>query len=67
MNFDQTFIIVIKTKAFQVLFTIITYYNLDIEKMYIKTVFLPIIINQVLRISKFFMDMSKTKKIRYID
>lgn len=35
----------IKTKAFQALFAIVTYYNLDIEKIDIKTVFLPIIIN----------------------
>lgn len=39
VDFDQTFAVVIKPMAFQVLFAIAAFYNLEIDQMDIKTTF----------------------------
>lgn len=50
VDFDQTFAVIIKLMAFQALFVIIAFYDLDIEWMDIKIAFLHGIINQLLYI-----------------
>lgn len=48
VDFDQTFAAVVKPIAFQVLFAIAVYYNLDIDKRDIKTAFLYDLIYQLI-------------------
>lgn len=48
ININQTFIIIVKFMAFQALFTIVIFYNLNIKQIDIKIAFLYSIINQLL-------------------
>lgn len=48
INFDQTFATVVKSIAFRVLFAITTFYDLDINQIDIKTVFLYSLIDQLI-------------------
>ena len=48
IDFDQTFVAVVKPMAFRALFAIAAFYNLDIEQMDVKTEFLHGIIDQLL-------------------
>lgn len=54
MKFGQTSATVIKLIAFGVLFAIMTFYDLDMEQMDIKTAFFLVILTNF-----FFMEMSK--------
>ena len=45
IDFNKTFAAIIKLIAFKVLLAIITFYNLDIDKINIKIVFLYSLIN----------------------
>lgn len=40
VDFDQNFAIIVKVKAFRVLFAIVNFYNLDINQIDIKIAFL---------------------------
>lgn len=48
VDFDQTFAAVVKPMAFQVLFAIAAYYDLDINQMDVKTAFLYGLIDQLI-------------------
>ena len=50
VDFDQTFVTVVKPMAFRALFAIAAFYDLDIEQMDVKTAFLHGIIDQLLYI-----------------
>lgn len=50
INFDQTIIAIIKLMAFRVLFVIVTFYDLDIDQIDIKTTFVYGLINQLIYI-----------------
>lgn len=57
VDFDQTFAAVVKPMAFRVLFTVVAYFNLDIDQMDVKTVFLYRLINHLV-----YMDIPKGSK-----
>lgn len=48
MDFDQTFAAVVKPMAFQVLFAIAAYFDLNIDQMDVKTAFLYGLIDQLI-------------------
>lgn len=50
IDFDKTFIAIVKSIAFKVLFLITVYYNLDIDLINIKTAFFYDFINQLIYI-----------------
>lgn len=50
INFDQTFVAIVKLIVFKALFVIKIFYYLDIEQINIKTVFLYDIMDQFLSI-----------------
>lgn len=51
VDFDQTFTAMVKNMAFQVLFAISAYYNLVIDQINIKTVFLYCFIDQLIYVT----------------
>ena len=50
VDFNQTFVVVVKPMAFRVLFAIAAYFDLDIDQMDVKTAFLYGLINQLIYI-----------------
>lgn len=58
INFNQTFVAVVKLIVFRVLFTIAGYYNLDIDQIDIKTAFFYSLINDLV-----YVQISKGSKI----
>ncbi len=64
INFNQTYIVVIKQIVFLVLFVIASYYDLDIKQMDVKTIFLYGFINQLIYVKIF--KRTNTKKIENI-
>ena len=58
VDFDQTFAVVVKPMAFQVLFAIAAYFDLDIDQMDVKTAFLYGFIDQLI-----YVEMPKENEI----
>lgn len=50
IDFDQTFVAIMKPMAFRVLFAIAVYYDLDIDQIDIQTAFLYMMIDQLIYI-----------------